>query len=250
MDDVPLPVFSRRRPPTAERDLTSAERRDVPCHFEAVAEALAARRSPVSACAVVGSTVADDGVSLGEALGALSATYATLGLGEPTFAAVEALSLAWSEATLAFVSDISCEDPLTGLASGAHLRARLSEIYREAALSRSTPRTTHALLVVDLAEPATGGWDAGRDPFEHALCLAGTAEVVRDAFGGGETLARVGSDKVVVLVRRGAHLGTTVAQLRESLDAARVASRPRLWIEGLPDDADVAAMVLSSLSLR
>ncbi len=246
MDDVPLPVFSRRRPPTAERDLTSAERRDVPRHFEAVAEALAARRSPASACAVVGSTVADDGVSLGEALTALSATYATLGLGEPTFAAVEALSLAWSEATLAFVSEISCEDPLTGLASGAHLRARLSEIYREAALTRSSPRTTHALLVVDLAEPAGA---SRRDPFEQALCLAGAAEVVRDAFAGGETLAKVGSDKVVVLVRRDAHLGATVAQLRESLDAAKVASRPRLWIEGLPDDADVATMVLSSLSL-
>ena len=248
MDDVPLPVFSRRRPPTAERDLTSAERRDVPRHFDAVAEALAARRSPVSACAVLGSTLADDGVSLGEALSALSTTYATLGLGDPAFAAVEALSLAWSEATLAFVSDISCEDPLTGLASGAHLRARLSEIYREAALDGTSPRTTHALLVVDLADPRAGS-PADRDPFEHALCLAGTAEVVRDAFSGGETLAKVGSDKVVVLVRREAHLGTSVAQLRDSLVAARVAARPRLWIEGLPDDADVATMVLSSLAL-
>ena len=246
MGGVPISVFARRRPPTEpERDLTSAERRDIPRHFEAVAEALAARRSPASACAVVGRTVADDGVSLGEALAALSATYATLGLGEPAYPAVEALSLAWSEATLAFINDISCEDPLTGLASGAHLRARLSEIYRDAALDGTTPRTTHALLVIDLADPAP----AGRDPFEDALRLAGTAEIVREAFAGGETLAKVGQDKVVALVRREAHLGATVAQLRDTLEAARVAARPRLWIEGLPDDADVAAMVLSSLSL-
>lgn len=246
---MPLSVFSRRRPAPAERDLTSAQRREVPRHFEAVAEALASHRSPVPACAVAGGTVAADGVSLGEALSALSATYATLGLGEPAFAAVEALTLAWSEETLGFLGDISCEDPLTGLASSAHLRARLAEVYREAALDGETPRTTHALLVVDLAEPVSDGPARGRDPFEQALCLAGAAEEVRDCFAGGETLARVGQEKVVALVRREAHLGPSLAQLRDSLQTTRVASRPRLWIEGLPDDPQAAVMVLSGLSL-
>jgi GGDEF domain-containing protein len=245
---MPLSVFSRRRPMPSERDLTSAQRHDVPRHFEAVAEALAAHRSPVPACAVAGSTVGADGASLGEALSALSATYATLGLGEPAFAAVEAMTLAWSEETLGFLGDISCEDPLTGLASSAHLRARLAEVYREAAVSDRTPRTTHALLVVDLSD-AGDGTSRGRDPFEQALCLAGAAEVIRDCFAGGETLARVGREKVVALVRREAHLGPTVAQLREGLHAARVATRPRMWIEGLPDDPQAAVLVLSGLSL-
>jgi GGDEF domain-containing protein len=213
-----------------------------------VAEALVARRSPTSACAVVGSSLAADGVSLGEALSALAATHTALSLGEPTFSAAEALSLAWSEATLAFVNDISCEDPLTGLASGAHLRARLCEVYREAMLFGSSPRLTHALLVVDLAE-AGEEQGAARDPFEQALCLAGTAEVIREAFPGGETLARIGSDKVVALVHREADLGRTVAVLRDAVVAARVATRPRLWIEGLPDDGDLAMMVVAGLAL-
>jgi GGDEF domain-containing protein len=245
---VPLSAFSRRRAPTNEPDLTSAQRRAVPRHCDAVAEALAAQRSPMAACAAVGSTLAADGVSLGEALSALSATYAALGLGEPAFAPTEALSLSWSEETLTFLNDVSCEDPLTGLASTAHLRARLAEVYREGARAGSAPRSTHALLVVDLAISSSDPREP-HDPFGQALCLAGAAEMVREEFSGGETFARAGSDKVVALVRREPHLGATVASLRQTLQEARFSPRPRIWIEGLPDDADTAVMVLSGLSL-
>ena len=43
--------------------------------------------------------------------------------------------MAWSDATLEYLHDLSCEDPLTGLASLAHVRTRLDEIYREAELT-------------------------------------------------------------------------------------------------------------------
>lgn len=244
---MPLSVFARRRPTTADPDLSAAQRGDLPRHFEAIAEALVAQRCPVAACAVAGGNLAADGVPLGEALAALGATYATLGLGDPTFAATEALSLAWSEQTLAFLADVSCEDPLTGLASGAHLRARVAEIYREAAASGWGVRSTHALLVVDVSRQAAG---AGQpDPFDEALRVAGAAEVVRDSFTGGETLARIGRDKVVALVRRDDELGRAVPQLREALEDARIAARPRLWIEGMPDDVGAAVKVLAGLSL-
>ena len=245
---MPLSVFSRRRPATADPDLSTAQRSDLPRHFEAIAEALVAQRCPVAACAVAGGNLAADGVPLGEALAALGATYATLGLGDPTFAATEALSLAWSEETLAFLADVSCEDPLTGLASGAHLRARVAEIYREAAAAGGRGvRSTHALLVVDLSRQPAGA--EMPDPFDEALRVAGAAEIVRDAFTGGETLARIGRDKVVALVRRDSGLGLAVAQLREALEAARIAARPRLWIEGMPDDVEGAVKVLAGLSL-
>jgi hypothetical protein len=244
-----LSAFSRRRHPTNDRDLTSAQRRAIPRHFDAVAEALAARRSPMPACAAVGSTLAADGASLGEALSALRATYAALGLGEPAFAPTEALSLAWSEETLTFLNDVSCEDPLTGLASTAHLRARLAEVYREVACAGGTPRSTHALLVVDLGISSSDR-RAPPDPFGQALCLAGAAEMIREEFPGGETFARAGSDMVVALVRREPHLGATVASLRKTLQEANVSPRPRIWIEGLPEDPETAVMVLSGLSLR
>ena len=119
-------------------------------------------------------------------------------------------------------------------------------------LGGRTPRLTHALLVVDLrpSDPDDDHAPRARDPFEHALSLAATAELVRDAFRGGETLARVGSDKVVALVRREAGLGSVVARLHDALWRARVSQRPRLWIEGLPDTADAAVGVVASLSLR
>lgn len=244
---MPLSVFSRRRPTTTEPDLSTAARcGGLPRHFEAVGEALLAQRSPVPACAVAGGNLAADGVSLGEALSSLATTYATLGLGEPTFAATEALSLAWSEEASAFLADVSCEDPLTGLASGAHLRARVAEVYRAAAAGGSRVRSTHALLVVDLSQH--GATSGARDPFVEALRVAGAAELVREAFTGGETLARIGRHKVVALVHRDSGLGAAVTQLRDALQDARIAERPRLWIEGVPDDLEGAVAVLAGLS--
>lgn len=246
---MPLSVFSRRRSapaPVVERELTDAERRAVPRHLEAVAEALVANRCPTAGCAVSGGALAADGVSLREALAMLASTYEGLGLGEPSFAATDALSVAWSEETLAFLGDVSCEDPLTGLASSAHLRARLAEVYRDAEQAGTSPRTTHALVVVDLA-PSTRGSEP--DAFAQALLLAGAAELTRDFFPGGATLARVGRDKLAVLSRRGPQVGRNVAELRHELQVTGVAPRARIWIEGLPDTSDAAVMVLSGLAM-
>jgi GGDEF domain-containing protein len=221
-----------------------------------VAESLVAGGDAVAAAAEAGRTLAADGASLGEALSALRACTSALGLGDPGFAATEALATSWSEATLAFLGDVSCEDPLTGLASTAHLRARLDEVYRAAALEGESLRSSHALLVADTADlsleaVSTGGRlhdHVGIDPFAHALTLAGVAEAVRGVFPGEETLARVGHDKVVALVRRPAHLGATVVELRTLLDDLGF-GRTRVWVEALPDDAAMAAQALAGLAL-
>ena len=190
---MPLSVFSRRRstpPPVVERELTDAERRAVPRHLEAVAEALVANRCPTAGCAVSGGALAADGVSLREALAMLASTYQGLGLGEPSFAATDALSVAWSEETLAFLGDVSCEDPLTGLASPAHLRARLAEVYRDAEQAGTSPRTTHALVVVDLAASAraacaaAGGTAAAHHAHRTAAAAARRSRVLTAASPG------------------------------------------------------------------
>lgn len=245
---MPLSVFSRRRSARAPlvRELTEAERRAVPHHFEAVAEALVLDGCPLGACAVSGAALAADGVTLREALAMLSATYEAAGLGEPTFAAADALSVAWSEETLAFLSDVSCEDPLTGLASSAHLRARIAEIYRDGDLVSTSPRTTHALVMLDLAVTGPG---SAPDQFEQALLLAGAAEMARELFPGGATLARIGRDKIAILTHRDLHVGHAVTELRHQLQLNDVAPRARIWIEGLPDSSDSAVMVLSGLAM-
>lgn len=243
-------VFLRLRSASlpAGRELTASERHEVPRRFEAVAEALVARRSPSEACAVVGAALAADGVAMPEALSMLAATYRCVGLGDPDFSATDALCVAWSEETLAFLGDVSCEDPLTGLASTPHLRARVCEVYREAEVAGTSPRTTHGLVVVDLARAMRV---SGRDPdaFERALLLAAVAETTADHLPGGTTMARVGTDKIAVLVRREPDLGRHLGELRASLQETGLAPRARIWIEGLPDSGDGAVMMLSGLPL-
>ena len=105
--------------------------------------------------------MARDGAALGEALSGLRTTY-ELVLGEPpSFEATEALSVAWSEATLEYLHDLSCEDPLTGLASLAHVRTRLDEIYRESELTdvrvARQPRAGDRRALLPRARPASPG---------------------------------------------------------------------------------------------
>src|SRR4051795_11553225 len=159
-----LTPFLRRKaadPSAPGRELTEPERRSLPGGFDAVAEALASGRSPVAACAVAGRALAWDGVSLGEALSGLRDTCAAVGGAAPDVAAVESLAEAWSEATLEVLHDVSCEDPLTGLASLPHLRTRLAELYREAEATGHSVRVTYALVVVDIGGGERGRWGCG-----------------------------------------------------------------------------------------
>lgn len=241
------PLFLRSRTSPAARGLGTAERARIPRGFEAVAESLAAGGDPAASATEAGRALAADGASLGEALSALRTVHEVLGLGEPGFTVTEHVATAWSEATLAYLGEVSCEDPLTGLASTPHLRARLDEVYRTALLDGTSVRTTHALLVADLGSVLTQAPPGGPDPFAHALSLAGVAEAVRGVFPGEETLARAGRDKVVALVRRTAHLGATVVELRAVLEDLGYAAT-RIWLEALPEDPGLAAQTLAGLS--
>jgi GGDEF domain-containing protein len=168
-----------------------------------------------------------------------------LGGAVPEFAATEALSVAWSEATLEFLHELSCEDPLTGLASFSHLRTRVAELYREAECSGVSITATHALVVVDVVgAPAEG---AGA-PFTRALRLAAVAEALRALFGGEETIARAGPDRILVLVRRAVELGETLEIARDLFSDLDLPDLPRTWIEGLPARSDLGVRVLSELA--
>jgi GGDEF domain-containing protein len=193
----------------------------------------------------VGRALALDGASLGEAMSALRETFITLGGEMPDFAAAEALSVAWSEATLEFLHDMSCEDPLTGLASLPHLNTRLAEVYREAERSGEPASRSHALVVADVKGAPVEGPGA---PFTRALRLAAVAEALRTVFSGEETIARAGGGRVVVLARRSPDLGETVDLVRMLLVDLEVVQAPRLWIEGLPASPDFGVRLLSELA--
>ena len=244
-------AFARRRSTLGdqapEREIPEAVRQALPRRFEAVGEALASGKDALAACAVVGRDVARDGASLGEALDGLRATFHLLGAGSPDFPATQELAVAWSEATLEYLHQLSCEDPLTGLASLAHVRTRLAELYRDAEQTDVCVQASHALVVVELrfaeSQPAV------ELAFTRALRLVRVAEAIRAVFSGGETIGRVGTDKAVVVVPRSVDLGTSVKLLREFLiDLDLGSADTRLWIEGLPASPDSAGRLLDDLA--
>lgn len=253
-----LPSFTRRRAediPEPGKG-TDASGHTVPLGFDAVGEALVSGRCPLAACGFVGRTLAGDGASLGEALAGLRETFEVTRGSVPDFHAVEALSLAWSDASLEFLQDVSCEDPLTGLATQQHLRSRLAEVYRGAEHTGSDVRRTHALVLADTSASAREARRAARGAgpvdlrFTRALQLATVAEGMRTVFSGDETVARLGPDTVSALVRRDPGLGEAVSRLRLVLADLEVPAGTRVWIEGLPGRLEHAGRLLGDLTRR
>ena len=232
---------------TVTPELPGHVRMALPLRFEAVAEALNAEADVTGPCSVVGRDVAQDGTALAEALESLRATYEMVLDTAPTFEATQALSVAWSEATLEYLHDLSCEDPLTGLASLAHIRTRLSEIYRDSELTDSDVSSTHALVIVELGfgESMTGP----EQHFTRAMRLVQVTEALRGVYSGGQTLGRLGLDRAVALVPRSVDLGVSVAMVREFLaDLDLGQTDVRVWIEGLPGSAFSATLLLDDLA--
>lgn len=248
---MPLfPALTFRRSPQpagSQGDLSEAVRRALPLRFEAVGEALVSDADVIAACAVVGRDVARDGAALGEALSGLRSTYQLVLGSTPDFEAAEALSVAWSDATLEYLHDLSCEDPLTGLASLAHVRTRLDEVYREAELTDVLVARSHALVIVELCFREPPGVPGHH--FTRALRLVQVAEALRAVFSGGQTLGRLALERAVAVVPRTVDLGTSVALLREFLSGLDLGNADvRVWIEGLPRSADSATRLLDDLA--
>ena len=237
-------TLSRRTATTGDKSQEMPERlRGCPARFEAVGEALVAGSRAHAACAVVGRELARDGVDLGEALNGLRSTYARVLGREPDFAATEALSVAWSDETLGYLHQVSCENPLTGLATLAHLRARLAELQRAAEASGTPATTGHALVVVDLPVQSIDG------QFGHALIMARIADRVRLVFSGEESIAEANPSRLLVLAPRTEDLGLRVVVLRDLIsDSSSLGGAVRVWIEGLPSSHAAMAALLDELA--
>jgi GGDEF domain-containing protein len=251
---MPLfPTLTFRRSTGTQSDRTQGQelpedvRHALPMRFEAVGEALVSDADVIAACTVVGRDVARDGAALGEALSGLRTTYQLILDEPPAFDATEALSVAWSDATLEYLHDLSCEDPLTGLASLAHVRTRLDEIYREAELTDIGVPRSHALVIVELCFREPVGIPGHH--FTRALRLVQVTEAMRAVYSGGQTVGRLGLDRAVAVVPRTVDLGTSVALLREFLGGLDLGDVDvRVWIEGLPSSADSATRLLDELA--
>lgn len=225
----------------------AGERSGLPHRFEAVGEALTSGSDVLVACSVAGQELARDGASVEEVLAALRATWQCVCGTDPTYDVVQALLSAWSETTLGYLHQLSCEDPLTGLSSQAHLRSRLGELYRLGGGQDDTGVGAYTLVVFGMRF----GDDPAEEPVDHftrAMRLARAGELARTAFARDETVGRIGLHRVGILTRRDAHLGRRVQVLRTLLHGAEPALAVRVWIEGLPGTDAGAGMLLDELA--
>ena len=238
-------TFAKRSSSTTggkSQELSERLRQQLPARFEAVGEALAAGSEAHAACAVVGRDLARDGVDLSEALHGLRSTFALVVEREPDFESTRALGIAWSDETLGYLHEVSCENPLTGMATLAHLRGRLAEIQRGAE-SRGASESAHALVVVDV--PLLAG---SSDQLASSLVMAEVASQVRLVFEGEETIGEASPTRLLVIAERN-DLGGRVSTLRELLDQVTPPdSVVRLWIEGLPPTAAATSTLLDELA--
>lgn len=230
----------RRTPPSDAYDakeLTDEQRAALPERFEAVAEALAEQTSYVAeTCWVVGHDLADSGVPLGESLDDLRTTTQVVADRDPAFHEVHALSVAWSDATLGYLHTISCADPLTGLATLAHLRERISELYRDAR-ARS-----HALVVTDAHLPHAPGAEIDSIATARRMSLLG--QTARSVFAGAAAVGQVGHSRLVVVAPRDEMLVRRLGLLKRMVEH----SADRIWIEGLPENDRSAGFLLDELA--
>jgi hypothetical protein len=235
-------------PSVSDATLSEQVRAALPSSYEAVGEALFSGRSATDACEVVGRLLGGQGVSLEETLADLRSTYELVLGTEPAFTDACAVALGWSEATLAYLHQLSCADPLTGLASMAHLRGRLTELYRGDTRGPAPLRDRYALVVVEAAAPPRPSGLAD-EVFGLDLRMSRIGESAQSVFSAGETVCRVGPRRIVVLAARDESLGRRTTLLRNLLALGeRAHGGIRIWTESLPLAADQASSLLDEIS--
>jgi len=136
---------------------------------------------------------------------------------------------------------MSCEDPLTALATLPHLRCRIGAVCRRADRDGIRASQTYSLLVVELP-PTQGG------ALSEPLAMLESADSLRTVYNGDETIAQVAPRRIVSLVECTRTDRASLELLHILLRRGSVGPREsRMWIEGLPRSIDGASWLLGEL---
>lgn len=203
---------------------------------------------------------AEAGAGLDETLTDLAALHAVLTAPENTAGLVapdpnaaptdlvRATALAWADASGGELRNAEETENLTNLTTHAYLRTRLGEVYRQATRDEVLVSESHSLLAVTLDLSAVVGWS-------RVMAMVLVADVLRDVFDGGESIALLGPSVAVVLGNRDSAFGDralTAGWLvgeRLSTDPQLSTSRkPWLRVEKLPDSFSEARDLLHRIS--
>ncbi|CAM3621247.1 hypothetical protein KIPE111705_17310 [Kibdelosporangium persicum] len=155
-------------------------------------------------------------------------------------------ALAWADVSSREIARSEVRESLTGLSTAAYLRTRLGEIYRRAAREARLPR--HVLLTVRIDLSAVVGWS-------RLMAMVLAADVLRQVFDGGESLALLGPSVAVVLTEREPDLAKRSVDAQLAL-AGRLSVDPQLHTAGpvevrlhrLPPTHEQACELIASLS--
>jgi hypothetical protein len=225
-----------------------------------VCEAVLAGGGSDQALGSLGRARAEAGSGLGETLQDVAALHAVLTVSDDHDGMVSAdpdatpsrllrvTAIGWSDVLVHQLSVGEVRDGLTGLANTAYLRARLREVYREAAAGGFAPDTRYVLVVIDVDMAHATRWS-------RLAAMVLLADVLRTAFDGGQTLATVGPNTMVVLAERDGRISERTAATRW-LTAARLGVDPQLggiavpsvWLQPLPDTHDAACQLVAALA--
>ena len=208
----------------------------------------------------LGRARAEAGAGLGETLCDLAALHAVVsgpgssdGIVSPDPDATPArlirvTALAWADVVLEQLAHTEVSDSLTGLSSPAYLRARLREVYREAAAQDVPVSDKYVLVLLSPDVSRTSGWS-------RLAAMVLLADALRAVYDGGQTLAAIGPATLAVLAERDGRCATRLAELRWSA-AARLSVDPQLaeigpppvWLEQLPATHEAACRLLVELA--
>jgi hypothetical protein len=208
----------------------------------------------------LGRARAEAGAGLDETLTDLAALHAVLTSPEsssgliatdpdaaPT-ALVRTTALAWADASSGELRNAGATENLTSLTTHAYLRTRLAEVYRQAARDEVPVPEAHSLLAVTLDLSAVAGWS-------RLMAMVLVADVLREVFDGGESIALLGPSVAVVLGLRDTAFGdralTAGWLIGERLSAdPQLASTRRPWLRvvKLPPSLDEARALLHRIS--
>ncbi|WP_052810173.1 hypothetical protein [Streptomonospora alba] len=185
---------------------------------EAVCTAIVRGEGLPDACERLGQARARADMSIGDTLTDLAALFDALGGAQPPFDLITALASGWVDGGR---SGDDCRDPLTGLASAAYLRTRISELYRGA--GGPAGPAEHRLVVVALPE--------GLDPWRRTARLIVLGHELSRSFTEGESLALLGGSRMAVLTPAAAGSKERLHRLHSEVFAEHGA---RVWSLALP----------------
>lgn len=215
---------------------------------EAVVEALEARLDTAPHAYRLGEARAAAGVGITEAIDDLAVLFRAAGYEAAPIRAIRSLCEGWTANSSPTLNAPTMTDAESGLGTCEYLTQRLAEAYGQASRRGCSVQDTHALVMVDVSVENS-------DPWHRMSRNAAIGSALRNAYGEGHPMARMGDGLYAVLVERNEAMGPGIASLRHHISHQASALKssnlmrqpPRVWIESLPQSYQFAVELVESL---